>query len=173
MARTRIQTIRSSVSGARPSGREPGELYSNWPDKQLGVVDAARQPIDLIPIRFHSTTGAYAAGDMVKYQQKLYQARQAIVPGNFDPTLWDEIATGRANVSVGDNPTVLAPGQGELWFESDTGDLFVYYIDQSGVPGQWVQVNKVIYSTTWREMTQASYDALAVKDPNILYVIIG
>ena len=41
-------------------------------------------------------------------------------------------------VTVGDNPPPNA-NNGELWWESDTGDLFVYYND--GNSAQWVMAN--------------------------------
>ena len=43
-------------------------------------------------------------------------------------------------VSVGDEPpNIPTPNTGELWWESDTGDLYVYYND--GVSSQWVMAN--------------------------------
>ena len=34
----------------------------------------------------------------------------------------------------------VSPDPGALWWESDTGKLFVYYVDPSGPPGQWVEI---------------------------------
>jgi len=34
-----------------------------------------------------------------------------------------------------------SPKNGQLWFESDSGATFIFYVDPSGPPGQWVQVN--------------------------------
>jgi len=43
-------------------------------------------------------------------------------------------------VTVGDNPpNIPNPNNGELWWESDTGDLYVYYND--GDSAQWVMAN--------------------------------
>ena len=44
-------------------------------------------------------------------------------------------------VTVGDNPPIGAgtTNNGELWWESDTGDLYVYYND--GDSSQWVMAN--------------------------------
>ena len=43
-------------------------------------------------------------------------------------------------VSVGETPpNVPTPNEGELWWESDTGDLYIYYDD--GDSAQWVQTN--------------------------------
>ena len=43
-------------------------------------------------------------------------------------------------VSVGETPpNYPTPNEGELWWESDTGDLYIYYND--GDSAQWVQTN--------------------------------
>ena len=43
-------------------------------------------------------------------------------------------------VNVGDNPpNTPTPNEGELWWESDTGDLYIYYND--GSSAQWVMAN--------------------------------
>ena len=43
-------------------------------------------------------------------------------------------------VTVADNPpNIPAPRMGELWWESDTGELYIYYDDPNS--GQWVQTN--------------------------------
>jgi hypothetical protein len=34
-----------------------------------------------------------------------------------------------------------SPQHGQIWFRSNTGDSFIYFIDVSGPPGQWVQIN--------------------------------
>lgn len=47
-----------------------------------------------------------------------------------------------ATVSVADAPPI-SPANGDLWWESDSGNLYVWYVDLSGPPGQWVQVNGV------------------------------
>lgn len=42
-----FRILRSSVSGARPAGRQPGEIYVNFADGIMGYIDAAGQPVDL------------------------------------------------------------------------------------------------------------------------------
>ena len=43
-------------------------------------------------------------------------------------------------VTVGDSPpNTPSPNEGELWWESDTGDLYIYYND--GDSAQWVTTN--------------------------------
>src|SRR5215472_19120445 len=90
----RVQTLRSSTAGARPAvgSRQPGELYTNWPDNAFGVINASQAPVDLLPIRFFSSLAAYAAGDMVRQAGPLYIANVAITAGAFNATQWNKIA---------------------------------------------------------------------------------
>jgi hypothetical protein len=89
----RVQTLRSSMPGARPSSRAPGELFVNFPDRQLGVVDSASAPLDLIAVRFFSAGANYAVGDCVMQGGKVYQATAAIAPGAFNPAQWTALST--------------------------------------------------------------------------------
>ena len=50
---------------------------------------------------------------------------------------WVEVAGGGGGVTVSDTAPSL-PSEGDLWFESDTGRTFVYYVD--GSSSQWVEV---------------------------------
>ena len=53
---------------------------------------------------------------------------------------WIDAPSGGANVSVSDNPPTN-PTHGDLWWESDEGDLKIYYND--GNTSQWVTTNQV------------------------------
>ncbi len=90
----RVQVIRSSVSGNVPAAatRAPGELWVNFPDLQLGLIDAARNAQKLIAVRFFSTAAAYAAGDFVVQAGKLYFAKASVPAGAFNATQWTQIA---------------------------------------------------------------------------------
>jgi hypothetical protein len=92
MTVTRVQTVRSAVPGARPSGQLPGTLYTNWPDNQLGVVNAAGASVDLLAIRYFSTTAVYAIGDFVVTAGHLYRATAANGPGAFNGANWFQVA---------------------------------------------------------------------------------
>jgi len=48
---------------------------------------------------------------------------------------WEAAAAGGSSVTVSDSAPV-SPSNGDLWFKSDTGVLYIYYIDADG--GQWV-----------------------------------
>jgi hypothetical protein len=128
----RVQTLRSNVAGNRPTGRAPGELYVNWPDKQLGVVDSTATAVDLLAVRFFSTTTSYNQGDYVVQGGKLYTAKAAVPPGAFTANQWS--LTG-GNVNVGDTPPAT-PDVGTMWFDSAGGQLYVWYND--GNTTQWV-----------------------------------
>jgi hypothetical protein len=85
---------------------------------------------------------------------------------------WQTLPEGGAATFIGDSPPG-SPTAGQLWWESDSGNLLIWYSDVNssqwvpatigtpGPPGQWVQ------------LTQAAYDALSPPDPNTLYVVVG
>ena len=41
---------------------------------------------------------------------------------------------------ISDTPPA-SPQNGQIWWESDTGNTYIYYVDPGGAPGQWVQLN--------------------------------
>jgi hypothetical protein len=88
---TRVQTLRSSVKGQRPTtgSREVGEIYVNFPDRQFGVVDAGKAALDMVAVRFFSSTTDYAAGDFVWQAGNIYRAKAAVPAGAFNPAQWD------------------------------------------------------------------------------------
>jgi hypothetical protein len=51
---------------------------------------------------------------------------------------WSTIVGGAI---VSDTAPTGALQNGQLWWESDTGNTFLYYVDPGGAPGQWVQQN--------------------------------
>lgn len=91
----RVQTLRSAVAGQRPAtgSRPPGELYVNWADRQLGVIDAGGAAVDLIAVRYFNAAAAYVAGDLVIFSGQLYKAKAAVTPGAFVPAAWDKYYT--------------------------------------------------------------------------------
>jgi len=86
----RVQTLRSSVPGTAPAPgtRQPGELYVNFPDNALGVIDTAQNPVDLIPVRYFSSLASYFTGDCVLQSGKIYIANGIFGPGPFNPADW-------------------------------------------------------------------------------------
>ena len=91
---TKVQTLRSSVPNNRPAAgsQAPGVLYVNFADLQLGVINTAGDPQDLIAIRFHSDAANYAAGDMVVVDGVIYRALSAVSAGVFNAAQWQAIS---------------------------------------------------------------------------------
>jgi hypothetical protein len=127
-----VQTLKSSTPGGRPAGRLPGELYVNWADKQIGVIDPSNNPMDLVAIRNFSSTANYGTGDHVIYLGILYRALAASNPGPFNPANWASLG---GSVTLSATPPAT-PQVGQLWFDSVGGQLYVYYND--GNSSQWV-----------------------------------
>ena len=128
----RVQTIRSNVSGGRPTGRPPGELYVNWADGQIGAINSTNAAQDLIPVRFFSTTANYVVGDFVVQTGQLYRAVAPSTLGAFKPANWNQIG---GSITTGDvAPTTPQPGT--LWWDSVGGQLYVWYTDANS--SQWI-----------------------------------
>ena len=87
----RVQSIRSNVSGTRPTGRQPGELYVNWADGQIGSVNSVGGAQDLVAVRFFNTAATYVVGDFVVQAGALYAAKGAITAGAFNATQWTKL----------------------------------------------------------------------------------
>jgi|HubBroStandDraft_5_1064220.scaffolds.fasta_scaffold08844_2 hypothetical protein len=131
----RVQSLRSNVAGNRPTGRQPGELYVNWPDSQLGVINSTGGAQDLIAITFYTTGASYAVGQYVVQGGLLYRCVVANAPGAFNPAQWAQIG---GSVGVGDTaPTTPQPGT--LWWDSVGGQLYVWFVDANS--SQWVIAN--------------------------------
>jgi hypothetical protein len=130
----RVQTLRSNVAGNRPTGRQPGEIYVNWADGQLGSITAGGAAQDLIAVTYFSTASAYVVGQFVIQTGQLYRCVAATGPGAFSPASWAQIG---GSIVVGDTPPAN-PQPGTLWWDSVGGQLYVLYNDGNTV--QWVVV---------------------------------
>lgn len=88
----RQKILRSSSLGARPApgSRDPGELYINFPENQLGVIDTSGEAQDLIAVRYFSALANYVVNDVVVNQADgiLYQCVSATGPSVFVPADW-------------------------------------------------------------------------------------
>jgi len=89
MTKSRVQINRSGVTLQRPTGRDPGEVYANYADKQLGVIKGDKSPLDLLAIRFFSEEANYNPNDYVINGAIIYRAKAGISAGPFDPAAWD------------------------------------------------------------------------------------
>jgi len=57
----------------------------------------------------------------------------------WDGAVWKGVSQGVPTTAYVSDIPPLNPAAGQLWWESDTGNLYVWYTD--GDSGQWVQVN--------------------------------
>jgi len=108
--------------------------------------------VDILRIKRRSAAGAAGAPASLAAAEIAYNEKDDILyygkgnssglatsiipiggPGAFNPLNTPALA------SVSDSAPV-APKDGQLWWESDTGNTYVWYIDPGGAPGQWIQV---------------------------------
>ena len=90
-----VQTFRSPTPNRLPSAgaRLAGELWVNFPDRQIGFVNDAQNAQPLVAVRYFSTTTAYGAGDFVTQAGGLYVAKSTVPAGPFVPAQWNQLAT--------------------------------------------------------------------------------
>lgn len=92
----RQKSLRSSTPNKRPDPgtRSVGEIYTNFPDQQLGVIDENQNAIDLIGVRYFSALGQYFLDDVVVngLDNVLYQCIAANGPGAFNAPDWTTTA---------------------------------------------------------------------------------
>src|SRR5262252_3991491 len=142
----RVQSLRSSTPGARPTGRSPGELFTNWPDNALGVVNAAGSAVDLLAVRIFSTlanwdqvTNAGSSGyAMLAASNTFTGGTQTIAPASGAPTLTlNKAASGQVNglygQTAGKNRWLVSPGSIAAESGSNAGsDFVVQRFDDAG-----------------------------------------
>jgi hypothetical protein len=142
---TRIQIIRSSTPGAVPAAgtRSPGELWTTFPDLQLGVIDASKNAQKLIGVRFFSTTANYAVGDFVIQAGVLYVAKVAVTAGAFNATQWTQIAA--ATDAGGPYLSVAA---GASTYLPLAGGTMTGFVTLSGAPSSPLHASTKAYADT-------------------------
>src|SRR4029077_2726352 len=141
----RIQVLRSSVAGNVPTAgtRQPGELWTNFPDLQLGVIDAAKNAQRLIAVRYFSTGAAYVAGDFVIQAGVLYVAKGAIAAGAFNPANWTQVAA--ATDAGGPDLSVAA---GASTYLALAGGTLTGLLTLSGAPSNPLHAATKAYADT-------------------------
>jgi hypothetical protein len=88
---SRIQAQRFSLTNNKPTAgvRTPGEIYLNFPDLRLGMIDASRNPVDILAMRRHAPTASYTTGDHVVANSLIYVAKTDLAPKAFAATDWN------------------------------------------------------------------------------------
>lgn len=93
MAPNRVQTLRSSVKGQRPvqGTREAGELYVNFPDRQIGVINTGKTAEDFVAVRYFAQTSDYVSGSYAWNGGTLYKATTNVSAGAFNVSQWTKV----------------------------------------------------------------------------------
>lgn len=96
---SRVQEHRYAATATQPGNgtRPPGELWLNFPDYRLGMIDPTQTAVDLLAVRKYAATSTYALGDYVVNAGQLYQAKTALTPHAFAPAEWDILPTQAFN----------------------------------------------------------------------------
>jgi hypothetical protein len=120
MAFNKIRPKRSRKAGVRPKtdAGNIGEIFTNIPDRQIGVHDEHGNPIDLVAVRQHSAHSTYRVKDLVVYNGHIYKALVNIsVPRAFRITQWENISsrgTSTPGTSGGIVPIPVSSDKGKL-----------------------------------------------------------
>ena len=107
-----------------------GQLGLNVPDAKAWVGDAAASPVPLSSVRPFLSTSQYEEGDYVVHSGVLYLCVLQHLPDVWNPANFRPVGPW-----VGTSPP-LNPIDGQLWWDSEGGNLYAYYDD--GDSQQWV-----------------------------------
>lgn len=163
---TRVQTSRFTTTGGRPSsGTRPiGEVFLNFPDKQIGVVDAAQNPLDLIAVRYFSATADYVTGDLVRNGSNLLRAITDITAGAFNAAEWESI-DGEAIVVSATAPTT--PLTNQLWVDTSlVVDVWKYWNGSA-----WVEVGTGLVRGVFSDLAALVADTESYADGEVLQTL--
>ena len=155
-----LRVLRSAITGRRPTGRTPGELYVNEADNQLGVIAANSAARDLLSVRVHNTLATYVAGDTVVANGQLWQARGAVAAGAFNQAQWRPYTTNLipGGVIAATGGTVTVPLDGRVYAVTPAADFTFAATDLPTAPdiGEavvWVTNGATVYAhnvpATW------------------------
>jgi hypothetical protein len=124
-----LNTAQRPANGSRPSG----ELWLNFPDLKLGMIDASQNAVDIQAVHPYAATATYAAGDYATAGGIIQRAKAAIAPAAYDATQWDPLVT-RSNTDGLYLPLVGGTLTGPLSIHD--GRLTVYGSDMVTFDGQ-------------------------------------
>jgi hypothetical protein len=154
-------TLRSSVPGKRPAPgtRNAGELYVNFADKVIGVIDPNGVPVDLGGAAGSANVWI---GDTPPVDPKVGQlwfnssnGQMFIYYDDGNSLQWVSVssaANGSSTISISETAPA-APLPGELWFNPANGYLFIFYVDPDS--SQWVSVASHATSATLAAAVEA------------------
>lgn len=149
MTVTKNQISKSNVAGARPAPgtRKPGEMFVNFADKQLSTIKLDATILDLLSIPFHSSTASYVVGDLVVFNDQIYQATTPSTAVTFTASMWKTVGADAAIISTS-APSVTPLNVGTFWWNPTTGLLSILYLN--GAVKEWrsVSVPPVLISDT-------------------------
>jgi len=91
-----------------------------------------------------SASGGLTAGGLT-YPTSNGTAGQVLSSDGAGNVVWGAAATGNTQVTISDTLPGGTPSAGDLWWESDTGRLKIYYQDVDGA--QWVDTNPPLADT--------------------------
>jgi hypothetical protein len=102
-------------------------LYVSFPDRQIGVIDAGKNPQDLVAIPYFVPTSDYAIGEYVWQTDRLYRAKSTVTASSFNPAQWDAVLD--MNNVAGLIQSIDGAGSG---FDADRldGNDGLYYLDR-------------------------------------------
>lgn len=91
----RVQHQRFSATTQIPGAlsRATGEMWVNYPDLRMGVIDNSKTAQDLLAIRRYATTSTYLGGDFMVMGGQIYRAKALTPPHAFAPNEWDQVQT--------------------------------------------------------------------------------
>lgn len=111
-----------------PNPLEQGEIAVNTFNRQIVVGDeSSGAPIPLLAVRYFDSHAVYAKDDLVAQAGIIYRANAANGPGAFNPVHWTAGGTQLVVSDTAPAPNSMLPGS--MFWESDTGILYVLYDD--------------------------------------------
>jgi len=89
-----FKILRSILPRSRPPAdiESAGSLYVNFADAQLGIMDNAGLPLDLLGVRYHKTTAGYVVNDIVAHGGTMFRCLEEHDPETFDPAKWYDLS---------------------------------------------------------------------------------
>ena len=98
---TLYQHLRSLVAGKRPakSSAPEGTVYVAIPDRQIGTMDSAGNPVDLVAVRNWNANSSYKTNELVKPTTgEIYRAKAAVGPKPWSSADWELITNPTATL---------------------------------------------------------------------------